>query len=101
MLTTLATLAGLALAQQTDTTVPVREGARLEVNNFGGEIAVKTWSKSAVRIAASHSSRDRITIDASEQVVRGKSAGRRGPSQVVAHELTVPAASALALPAGY
>jgi len=44
MLTTLATLATFALAQQTDTTVPVRTGARLEVSNFGGEIAVKTWT---------------------------------------------------------
>src|SRR5947208_4743564 len=101
MLTTLAALAGLALAQQTDTTVPVRAGARLEVNNFGGEIAVKTWSKSAVRIAASHSSRDRITIDASDQVVRVKSESRRGPSQVVDYEITVPAAMALALSGVY
>jgi Putative adhesin len=101
MLTTLATLAGLALAQQTDTTVPVRAGARLEVNNFGGEIAVKTWSKSAVRIAASHSSRDRIIVDASDQVVRVKSEGRRGPSQVVDYDITVPAAMALALSGVY
>jgi len=101
MLTTLATLAGLALAQQTDTTVPVRAGARLEVNNFGGEIAVKTWSKTAVRVTASHSSRDRIIVDASEQVVRVKSESRRGPSQVVDYEITVPAAMALALSGVY
>src|ERR671925_835430 len=101
MFTTLATLAGLALAQQTDTTVRVQAGARLEVNNFGGDIAVKTWSKSAVRIAASHSSRDRITIDASEQVVRVKSQGRRGPSQVVDYDIPVPVAMALALSGVY
>src|SRR6059036_1857730 len=100
MLTTLTTLAALAL-QQTDTTVPVRAGARLEVNNFGGEIAVKTWSKSAVRIAASHSSRDRITVDASDQLVRVKSESRRGPSQVVDYEITVPAAMAIALSGVY
>src|SRR5947208_17175493 len=101
MLTTLAALAGLALAQQTDTTVPVRAGARLEVNNFGGEIAVKTWRKSAGPIAASHSSRDRITVDASDQLVRVKSESRRGPSQVVDYEITVPAAMALALSGVY
>src|SRR2546423_10257421 len=101
MLTTRATLAGLALAQQTDTTVPVRAGARLEVNNFGGEIAIKTWSKSAVRITASHSSRDRITVEASDQLVRVKSQSRRGPSQVVDYEITVPAAMALAPSGGY
>jgi len=101
MLTTLATLAGLALAQQTDTTVPVRAGARLEVNNFGGDITVKTWSKSAVRIAASHSSRDHITIEASDQVVRVKSEGRGGPSHVVDYDFTVPAAMALSLSGVY
>src|SRR6267143_2635506 len=83
MLTTLATLAALALAQQTDTTVPVRSGARLEISNYGGEITVKTWSRNAVRVVADHSSRDRIRIDASDQVVRVKTEpGRRGPSQI-------------------
>jgi hypothetical protein len=93
MLTTLATLAALAFAasQQTDTTLPVREGARLDVNNFGGEIAVKTWARSAVRITASHSSRDRIALTATDQVVRVKAEGRRGPPQVVEYQLTVPA----------
>src|SRR5438876_3879830 len=91
MLTTLATLAALALTQQTDTTVPVRAGARLEINNFGGEIAVKTWSRNAVRVVAEHSSRDRITVDASDQVVRVKTeGGRRGPSQID-YAVTVPA----------
>jgi Putative adhesin len=104
MLMTLATLATLrvaGVAQQTDTTFPVRAGARLEVNNFGGEISVKTWSKTAVRIVASHSSRDRISIDASDQSVRVKSEGRRGPSQLVEYDITVPATMALALSGVY
>src|SRR6266571_3782734 len=101
MLTTLATLAALTLAQQTDTTVPVRAGARLEISNFGGEIAVKTWSRNAVRVVAEHSSRDRISVDASEQVVRVKTeAGRRGPSQID-YAVTVPAWMALNLSGVY
>src|SRR6058998_3630964 len=101
MLTTLATLAALALMQQTDTTVPVRAGARLEINNFGGEIAVKTWGRNAVRVMAEHSSRDRIRIDASDQVVRVKTeAGRRGPSQID-YAVTVPAWMALNLSGVY
>src|SRR5213594_228350 len=101
MLTTLATLAALALMQQTDTTVPVRAGARLEISNFGGEIAVKTWSRNAVRVMAEHSSRDRIRIDASDQVVRVKTeAGRRGPSQID-YAVTVPAWMALNLSGVY
>src|SRR6266487_4667899 len=101
MLTTLATLAALALPQQTDTTVPVRAGARLEISNFGGEIAVKTWSRNAVRVVAEHSSRDRISVDASEQVVRVKTEpGRRGPSQID-YAVTVPAWMALNLSGVY
>ncbi|HXL53994.1 MAG TPA: DUF4097 family beta strand repeat-containing protein [Gemmatimonadales bacterium] len=101
MLTTLGTLAALALTQQTDTTVPVRAGARLEVHNYGGEIAVKTWSRNAVRVVADHSSRDRISVDASEQVVRVKTEpGRRGPSQID-YAVTVPAWMALNLSGVY
>ena len=101
MLTILATLMTVALAQQTDTTVPVRAGARLEVNNFGGEIAVKTWTKSAVRVVADHSSRDRIHVDALDQVVRVKSeGGRHGPSQVD-YVITVPTWMALSLSGVY
>src|SRR5947199_9163720 len=83
MLTTLATLAALALAQQTDTTVPVRSGARLEISNFGGEIAVKTRTRNAVRVVAEHSSRDRISVNAADQLVRVKTdPARRAPSQI-------------------
>lgn len=103
MLTTFTTVTVLALAaqQETDTTLSVRQGARLEVNNFGGEIAVKTWSRSAVRITASHASRDRIEITTSDQAVRVKSAGRRGPSQVVEYAITVPPWMALSLTGVY
>src|SRR6266436_1020644 len=101
MLTTLAALAALALTQQTDTTVPVRAGARLEINNFGGEIAVKTWNRNAVRVVADHSTRDRIRVDASDQLVRVKTeAGRRGPSQID-YAVTVPAWMALNLSGVY
>lgn len=98
MLTTLATWTVVTLAaQQTDTTVPVRQGARLEVNNLGGGITVTTWSRSAVRIAANHSSRDRIEITVTDLAVRAKAEGQRGHAQVVDYEITVPAWMALNL----
>src|SRR2546422_4269739 len=91
MLTPRAPRAALALMQQPDTPARGGGGARLEINNFGGEIAVKTWSRNAVRVVAEHSSRDRITVDASDQVVRVKTeGGRRGPSQID-YAVTVPA----------
>ncbi|HEX2646707.1 MAG TPA: DUF4097 family beta strand repeat-containing protein [Candidatus Dormibacteraeota bacterium] len=101
MLTTVAMLATLALAQETDTTIPVTAGSRLEVHNYGGEIAVKTWNRSAVRVAASHSSRERVTIEVSDRVVRVKSEGRRGPPHLVDYDITVPAAMALSLSGVY
>ncbi len=100
MLTTLAAMATLTLLQQTDTTVPVRAGARLEVENFGGEIAVKTWTRNAVRIEASHASRDRIVINATDLRVHVKSEGRRGPAQVD-YNITAPSWMALALSGVY
>lgn len=103
MFMTLAALTALALAppQQTDTTIPVRSGARLEVNNLGGQIAVKTWSRSAVRVEATHSSRDHIEISASELVVSIGASGRRGPPQLVDYDITVPTWMALNLSGVY
>src|SRR2546427_687360 len=98
---TIVAAAAVATLAQTDTTVPVRSGARLEVNNFGGSIAVTTWAKSAVRVQAEHSSRDRVQVSGSEAVVSVKSTGKYGPSQVIDYTITVPAAMALALSGVY
>src|SRR5207244_4262492 len=82
-------------------TGPSGGAARREISNFGGEIAVKTWNRNAVRVMAEHSSRDRIRVDASDQVVRVKTeAGRRGPSQID-YAVTVPAWMALNLSGVY
>ena len=92
MLTTLATLAALTLAQQgeMDTTVAVQAGARLDVNNFGGEIVVRTWNQNSVRVRASHSSRDRVEVSFTQTVVLVRTSGRRGPPSLVDFEITVP-----------
>jgi len=100
MITILAAATAAALAQ-TDTTIPVRPGARLDVNNFGGSIAVSTWAKSAVRVQAEHSSRDHVQVSGSEAVVSVKSTGRLGPSQVIDYTITVPISMALALSGVY
>ena len=101
MLLTLATLASLALAQETDTTFAVQPGARLDVNNFGGEIAVRAWNENRVRIRASHSSRDRIDVSFGATTISVRSEGRRGPSQMVEYEISVPAWMALNLSGTY
>src|SRR5213596_3654019 len=100
MLTTLATLAAvtLALPQQGegrgqgqgqgsgDTTVAVQQGARLDVNNFGGEIVVHTWTQNNVRVRASHSSRSKVDVSTSSSTVLVRSVGRRGPPSDRAHQ---------------
>ena len=101
MLLTLVTLASLALAQETDTTFAVQPGTRLEVSNFGGEIAVRAWTENRVRIRASHSSRDRIEISVSAAEVSVRSESRRGPSQLVEYDITVPQWMALNLSGVY
>lgn len=85
-----ALLAGLALQQQTDTTIAVRAGMRVDVNNYGGSVVVDAWDRSAVRVRAEHSGRDRVAIGMSGSVLSVRSEGRMGPSRVVDYHLTIP-----------
>lgn len=91
MLLNIAAVITLALTQQTDTTVPVRPGMRLDVDNFGGEIVVKAWNQNSLRVQASHSSRDRIDIDVGASTVSVKAESRRGLAQMVEYQITAPA----------
>jgi hypothetical protein len=117
MLITLATLAAVTFAvpQQGagrgrgqgsgegsgDTTVAVQQGARLDVNNFGGEIVVRTWNQNNVRVKASHSSRSRVDVSSSSSMVLVRTVGRRGPPSIVDLEITVPTWMAMSLQGTY
>lgn len=94
MLTTMAAVgmaASLALAQQTtDTTFAVAAGARLQVENFAGEVHVRAWDRNAVRVRAEHGSGDRIEIEPSASVVRVRARSEHGPPPITSFELTVP-----------
>ncbi len=79
----------------TDTTVAVPQGSRLRLQNQGGEVTIKTWDRSQIRVQADHSSRSFIEVDVRGQVVEIESKGRRGLSSVVDYQLTVPAWMAL------
>jgi hypothetical protein len=72
-----------------DTTIAVRSGMRLEVDNFAGEIAVATWNKEAVRIRAQHSRRSRVELERTPSLVRISAHGRMAPASV-SYQLTVP-----------
>jgi DUF4097 and DUF4098 domain-containing protein YvlB len=115
MLTTLAALAAVTLAvpQQGegrgqgqgqgsgDTTIAVQQGARLDVNNFGGEIVVHSWNQNSVRVRSSHSSRSRVDVSNSASTVLVRTAGRRGPPSIVDLDITVPAWMAMSLSGTY
>ena len=90
MLLTLFSLASLALAQQTDTTIAVEPGTRLSVNNYGGEVVVRAWAENRVRVRASHSSRTRVEIGRGSQSVTVRTEGYRGPPQLTDMEISVP-----------
>ncbi len=80
----------VSLVQQADTTVPVQRGARLEIENHAGGIAIQTWDRNAVRVEADYSGKDRIEVDASLLTVRVESHSRRGPSGSIDYRITVP-----------
>lgn len=70
-----------------DTTFAVREGQRLEVNNFSGSITVTTWNENKVRVQSTSSS-DPFTVDVGSITVDVNSHGGRygGPGDA---ELTI------------
>jgi DUF4097 and DUF4098 domain-containing protein YvlB len=90
MLWTLATLASLALTQQTDTSVAVQPGTRLRVDNFGGDVSIRAGADGRVRVIADHGGRDRVIIDSRAGTMTVKAEGRRGPPQSVGFEISVP-----------
>ena len=83
-------LLGAVAFQQTDTVVPMRPGARLEISNFAGNVVVRTWPRDEMRIVADHSRRTVVDISRSGSSVRLRAQARAGPASVD-YEITVPA----------
>lgn len=85
----LGSLAAFA-PQQSDTTIPVTTGTRLELDNPGGEIIIRAWDRNTVQIKARHSSRTVVTIRNSGSVLQISSGARRGPANIVDFDISVP-----------
>jgi DUF4097 and DUF4098 domain-containing protein YvlB len=77
-------------APQTDQTVAVQKGTRLNVNNFAGEVILKTWDKDSVHVIARHQPRSRVNIRQVTGALNITSSGSMGPSSVD-YEITAPA----------
>jgi DUF4097 and DUF4098 domain-containing protein YvlB len=80
----------LAVTAQTDTTFKVRPGSRLNVNNFGGEIAVRAWGRNTVRIEAAHAERMRVRVEALGSDIEVRASSRRGIPGRVDYRITAP-----------
>jgi hypothetical protein len=92
----LGTLA-LANLQQTDTTVAVGRGQRLDVNAYGGDITVRAWDQNSVRVEASTSTRNRVEVTSTATAVSVRTHGRHGPPSEIELRISAPAWMALNL----
>ena len=77
-------------APQTDETVAVQRGGRLTLNNFAGEVILRTWDRDSLRVVARHPTRARVAIRPAGGGISIVSSGERGPTSVD-YEITAPA----------
>ncbi len=71
--------AGALSAQKTlDTTVAVRSGARLSVQNPNGSVVVRSWNRSQVRVVAESGDSPVLEVTAGQILVRSEVHRRRG-----------------------
>lgn len=78
-------------APQTDQTVPATRGARLTVNNFAGEVNIRTWERDALRVQAVHSARTKVSIQTTPSGMSLNASGSMGPPGAVDYTITAPA----------
>jgi hypothetical protein len=85
-------VAALALGtplQAADTVIAVDRGVRLEVDNFRGEVIVRSWDRDAVRVEADLSGERRLDVVRSGSALRVRPAGGHGPREAD-FEIAVP-----------
>jgi len=90
MLFVLAAVAGLAIAQDTDTSFAVHQGQRLELSDFGGDVSIKAWRQNAIRVKATHGSHDHVSVSTDGATVTINASSRHGPASVD-YEILAPA----------
>jgi DUF4097 and DUF4098 domain-containing protein YvlB len=86
----------------TDQTVQVAKGTKLSVNNFAGDVIVKTWDKDAVRVEVNHSDREMVDIKQVDQTLSVRSRSTRGgPSRSLDYTISVPSWMAIGVSGTY
>jgi hypothetical protein len=76
-------------APDTDQTVNVTRGTRLSIDNFAGEVVLRTWDRDALRVVARHSSRTKVIVRTRGGVASIDAEGSMGPASVD-YEITAP-----------
>lgn len=98
---TALTAAALALSlQTTDTTIALEGAGALRLDVPGGTVAITTWDRPEVRVAAEHSSRTQVVIRRRGATLVIDSEARGGPG-IVDFKLTVPASLDLSVEGTY
>jgi DUF4097 and DUF4098 domain-containing protein YvlB len=80
-------------AQEVDTTIAVRSGARFELNSVSGTVKIQTWGRQQIRVVA-ETDGARVDIDASGSSVSVRTVPRRGEGDVD-FTITVPTNTAV------
>lgn len=89
-------------AAQTPQTVDVARGTKLVLQNFAGEVIVRTWDKDAVKVDARHLRNRRVQVERrGEGVLEVKGSRGAGGMGSIDYELTVPAWMSLRLTGTY
>jgi DUF4097 and DUF4098 domain-containing protein YvlB len=84
-------LLSMTAVAATDQTVNVTKGTKLSVNNFAGDVIIKTWDKDAVRVQVNHSDRETVDIRQVDQTLAVRSRSTRGgPSRSLDYNISVP-----------
>jgi len=97
VLLALASAFAVTAGQQVDTTLAVAQGQRLQVNAYGGEVAVQAWNRNAVRVEATTSGRHRVQVSVSGPVVSVRTEGRHGPPEDAELRISAPAWMAMSV----
>ena len=71
--------------------MPAQRGGRLVVNNFAGDVVVRTWDKDSVHVVARHQLRTRVRVRPTAAGVSVSADGTTGPPGSVDYEITAPA----------
>jgi len=98
----IAELIVMAMAAATDQTVAVAKGTKLSVNNFAGDVIIKTWDKDSVRVEVNNSERETVDIKQADQTLSIRSRSTRGgPPRSLDYTISVPAWMAISVNGTY